>query len=218
MLTSRPFSTISYNSGQFITVKLNDLINRRFIAFYGWIEHYPEDDESKKHKHLYVVPNGRINTDEFVKLMQEFDPTHPDKPLGCIVPKNSKFFDWYLYALHDPDYLASKGQSRKYHYQPEEVVCSDPDYLAEEVHQMDMSKFRHIKVLRSCVEQGVPFDQMVVNGVVPIPQIIQYRTAYDILSYSYNQTNRNGRESHQVYLYDPETGEIDPTSVITKKV
>ena len=64
MKTSKPFSTISYNTADFLSVKLNDLVNRRKIAFWAYVEHLPEEDEKKAHKHLYIVPNGQINTDE----------------------------------------------------------------------------------------------------------------------------------------------------------
>ena len=78
MKTSKPFSTISYNSADFLTVKLNDLVNRRKLAFWAYVEHLPEEDEKKAHKHLYIVPNGQINTDEvLLDILVEYDPAHP---------------------------------------------------------------------------------------------------------------------------------------------
>lgn len=203
MKTSKPFSTISYNSADFIKVKLGDLVNRRKISFYAYVDHLPEEDEKKSHKHLYIVPNGQINTDELLDLLIEADPSHPDKPLGCIQFRSSKFGDWYLYALHNVDYLGSKGQSRKYRYSIDDVVCSDSDYLMEEVHQIDLSKLSKIKALNQAVKDKVPFEQLLMTGQIPVQQVYAFRQAYEMIS---DYTYRNGRESHQ--KIDPETGEI----------
>ena len=203
MKTSKPFSTISYNSENFLRVKLGELIDRRKIAFYAFVEHLPEEDEKKAHKHLIIVPNGQINTDEVLEYLLEVDPNNPLKPLGCIPPHSSKFGDWSLYAIHDTQYLASKGQSRKYHYKPEEVICSDRDYLNEEVHQIDMSKLSKVKMLLQAVEDKVPFEKLLATGQIPIQQCYAFKQAYDTIA---NYTFRNGRQSHQ--NIDTETGEI----------
>lgn len=204
MKTSKPFSTISYNTADFLSVKLNDLVNRRKIAFWAYVEHLPEEDEKKAHKHLYIVPNGQINTDEvLLDILVEYDPTHPEKPLGCINPKSSKFYDWYMYSIHDVDYLSSKGQSRKYHYRREEVACSDTDYLNEEIHQMDMSKLSKVKALNEAIRDGVPFEELLMRGQIPVQQVYAFQKTYGMLQ---TYTFRNGRDTHQ--NVDEDTGEI----------
>lgn len=197
MKTSKPFSTISYNSCEFLQVKLNDLINRRKIAFYGFIEHLPEEDEKKAHKHLYIVPNGQINTDEILDYLLELDPKNPDKPLGCIPFHSSKFTDWYLYTSHDKDYLASKGQSRKYSYQKDEFIVSDSDFFNEELHRMDLSKLSKVKALRNAVETGVPFEHMLISGQIPVQQVYAYKQTYDMILSYLDRTYRAGRDTHQ---------------------
>lgn len=187
-------------------VKLNDLVNRRKIAFYGFIEHLPEEDEKKVHKHLYIVPNGQINTDEIMDYLLEFDPKNPAKPLGCIPFHSSKFTDWYLYSIHDKDYLASKGQTRKYSYTKEEVIVSDSDFFNEEIHRMDLSKLSKVKALRNAVEGGVPFEQLLMTGQIPVQQVYAFKQTYDMISNYLERTSRNGKESHQ--KIDPVTGEI----------
>ena len=206
MKTSKPFSTISYNTQEFLQVKLDDLINRRKIAFYGFIHHLPEEDEKKPHKHLFIVPNGQINTDEILDYLLEFDAKHPDKPLACIPFHSSKFADWYLYAKHDVDYLASKGQTRKYHYEKDEFIVSDLDYFNEEIHCIDLSKLSKVKTLRNAVESGIPFEQLLMTGQVPVQQVYAYKQAFDMIANFSDQTNRNGRETHQ--RVDMETGEL----------
>lgn len=206
MKTSKPFSTISYNSCEFLQLKLDDLINRRKIAFYGFIEHLPEEDEKKRHKHLYVVPNGQINTDEILDYLLELDVNNPEKPLGCIPFHSSKFTDWYLYSIHDKDYLASKGQSRKYSYKKDEVIVSDSDFFNEEIHRMDLSKLSKVKALRNAVETGVPFEQMLMTGQIPVQQVYAYKQTYDLISSYIERTHRDDRYTHQVI--DTETGEV----------
>lgn len=205
MKTSKPFSTISYNSPDFLSVKLNDLVNRRKISFWAYVEHLPEEDEKKRHKHLLIVPNGQINTDEvLLDYLIELDPSKPDKPLACVGVKSSKFYDWYMYAIHDKDYLASKGQSRKYHYTRDDVVCSDTDILNEEIHQMDMSKLSKVKALNQAISDGVPFEELLARGQIPVQQVYAFRQTYDLLQAYY--TNRAGRQTHQII--DPDTGEL----------
>lgn len=206
MKTSKPFSTISYNTSEFLRIKLDGLVNRRKIAFYGFIEHLPEEDEKKAHKHLYIVPNGQLNTDEILDFLLEFDPKNPDKPLGCIPCHSSKFADWYLYSVHDKDYLASKGQSRKYSYSKEELIVSDSDFLNEEIHRMDLSKLSKVKALRNAAESGIPFEQMLITGQIPVQQVYAYKQTYDMILSYLDRTQRNGRGTHQIV--DPETGEI----------
>lgn len=206
MKTSKPFSTISYNSADFLRIKLNDLINRRKIAFYGFIEHLPEEDETKAHKHLYIVPNGQINTDEVRDYLLELDPKNPEKLLGCIPCHSSKFTDWYLYSVHDKDYLASKGQSRKYSYRKDEVQVSDSDYFNEEIHRMDLSKLSKVKALRNAIEMNVPFEHMLMNGQIPVQQVYAYKQTYDMILNYVERTQRNGRDTHQ--KIDPDTGEL----------
>lgn len=197
MKTSKPFSTISYNSEQFLYVKLLELVKRRKIDFFAFVHHLPEEDEKKEHKHLYIVPNGKLDTDEVIEYLLELDPSRPADPLGCIRPKSSKFGDWYLYSQHDPDYLASKGQARQYVYAREEFVVSDEDYFNEEIHQIDMSHLSRTKALRRAVENDVPFEQMVMLGQIPIQQITAYRTAYDTIKHFTYSTYRRDRKTHQ---------------------
>ena len=39
MRTSKPFSTISYNTEDYLTAKLDELVTTRKIEFYAFIEH-----------------------------------------------------------------------------------------------------------------------------------------------------------------------------------
>ena len=205
MKTSKPFSTISYNTADFLNQRLSELVARRKIDFYAWVLHYPEDDEKKEHKHLYIVPNGRIDTDQVLDYLLEPDITHPDKPLGCIHVRSSKFSDWFLYSLHDTAYLASKRQARRYHYSFDDVQSSDTDYLIEEIHTIDFAKLNRFNVLRDAVENDTPFEELLLAGAIPIQQTYGYKQAYDLMSHY--KTYRNGRNNHEQNI-DKDTGEI----------
>lgn len=194
MKTSKPFATISYNSSKFLETKLNELVVTRKIDFFAFVNHYAEEDEKKDHKHLYIVPNGQINTDSVTAYLLEPDSQNPlSAPLGCMPCKPSKFADWYLYSKHDKDYLASKGQSRRYSYALEDFISSNNDYLLEEIHTIDFSALNRSKALKDAVSYGLDFSDLVVNGQIPLQQIKAYEYAYNIFL---QKTYRNGRETH----------------------
>lgn len=186
MKTSKPFSTISYNSEPFLTERLKDLENRRIINFWAFIEHIPESDETKAHKHLYVVPNGQLCTDRFIDFFLEPDLTL-DKPLKCLPCQSSKFGDWYFYVLHDDAYLLSKMQSRKYHYTDDDIRVSDYDTFTEFKHQIDYSKLGNKKTvdIYNRLKSGDTLDDLIAIGVIPVQQLNNYKwlecTARDAL-------------------------------------
>ena len=175
MKTRRPFATISYNSVDYLKCMLNRFVEQGVIDFYAFIQHEPEDDETKKHIHLYIEPAGELNTSSFIDKIKEIDINNPDMPpLGCIRCVPSKFADWYMYALHDVDYLAAKLETRKYHYTDNDIVCYDDDILKELIHTSDMTKYKAFKKFRESVESGVPFRELFKNGFIPVQQIKQY--------------------------------------------
>lgn len=195
MRTSKPFSTISYNTPEYLTEKLDELIETRKIEFYAFIEHLPEDDETKFHKHLFIIPNGSINTDQIQDYLTELDPEKPDKPLGCIMCRPSKFGDWYLYVLHDTGYLAQKGQSRTYHYTPDEITVSDKDYFNELRHTIDYTPYTRFTQIRQYAEDGIAFAELVRMGLIPPQQVYAYEKTYNMLL-QFSGTFRNGKDGH----------------------
>lgn len=202
MITRTNISTISYNTDDFLIFKLNELIKNHSIEFWSFINHIPEEDETKAHKHLFIIPAGSIDTFELSDFLKEVDVVNPLlPPLGTIFWKHSKFVDWYLYSLHDIDYLASKGESRMYHYIKSEFVVSDSDYFNELIHSCDFSQYTKHKKLREAVQSDVSFRDLFANGFIPVQQIGQYSLAYNLLKYGdmyYDKTDRNGRDGHEI--------------------
>lgn len=203
MNTAKPISSISYNTEPHLVRTLCALQKAKRIEFWAYIRHRPEQDEARKeHIHLYIEPAKRIQTVELQLEFDEIDPNNP-KPLRCMTFNNSVFGDWYMYALHDAAYLSSKGQSRQYHYKPEDIVASDEDELHLRVATIDLSGITPIARLKQFKEAGLSFDDAVAKGIVPIPQIHSYLTAWQCLDAS--EAFRNGRPNHDI---DPETGEV----------
>lgn len=197
MNTRNPFSTISYNSMLFLKEKLDELVDAKVLEFYAFIFHHGEDDEAglKDHAHVYFEPTKTVQTSEIGLEFWEY-PTPDSMPLKCIAFKRSQFPDWYLYGLHDPVYLASKNQSRKFHYVTEEMVYSDKDEFTYRVKSIDMLELTPYKALRDAVSAGVTFEEYFCRGCVPLNQIEHYQIAYNIFR-SENELRRNGRVGHE---------------------
>lgn len=196
MRTTKPFSTISFNTQEYLINRLNDLLQDGAISLYAVMKHYAEEDERKDHYHVFIVPIGMFNTDKLHDLLIE-PVLDNDKPLGCIDIKPSKFVDWYLYALHDKDYLAMKGQTRKYHYTEDEFIVSDIDLFREYKHTSDFSKYKSRAKIREMALSGVPFYSLVADGFVPVNQIFQFREYYNTVLVALDVTNRGSSVPHE---------------------
>lgn len=77
MKTTRPQSTISYNSMGFLLGVLDNLVEKEFITFYAVIEHQAEEDENKDHIHVYFEPAKTIDTLWLSKQFLELDLAIP---------------------------------------------------------------------------------------------------------------------------------------------
>lgn len=199
--TSKPISTIWWGDDEFLRFKLDDLVRRRILDFYAFIRHKPEEDEKKEHSHVFCIPSQRIDTNQLRDYLTQYDPNHP-KPILPNPFRSSKYDDWEPYVLHDPVYLASKGQSRKFHYKFEEIQTSDENMLMELHHEVNWARFKTQDRVKAMAEQGISFTKIVADGIVPVQQINQYRTFYETVVEQYAlsyrpKTNRNGNENHE---------------------
>lgn len=107
MATLKPISTISYNTEPFLKEKLNLWVEQHIIQTYTYICHKGEDGD-KDHIHLRIEPNKKLDPMCLTELLCEYDSKMPDKPLTVRPWRNSKEEDWYLYVVHDAEYLALK--------------------------------------------------------------------------------------------------------------
>lgn len=190
-------STISFNTPEFLKLKLTELEKAGILSFWAFIRHKPEDDEAGKklHQHVYMEPSKMVQTDNIRAELRELDLAHPDKPLACLTFKSSKFGPWYLYALHDKRYLASKGQSRRFHYGHDEIVTSDPDDLLAKSREIDMLSISPYADMIMAQEQGITWAEYFARGTVPLQMVQQFQQAWFLLVE--DRTYRNEREGHE---------------------
>lgn len=201
--TTKPFSTISYNTPSFLQAKLEQLVLKRAISFYSFVYHYAEKDERKDHIHLFIIPNGQCQTDAISDLLQEMDLTDPTKPpLGVMPWQSSKFPDWYFYVSHDTAYLASKGQTREYHYSNDDFVTSSEDYFLELTHTVDRSIYAKTAEFVRKAQEGKPLLEMLKNGEIPAPQFNQWASIYSYVNG--NTVFRSDRVTHSPKQATPE--------------
>lgn len=207
MRTGKPISTISYNTTPYLKLVLDDLVEAKIISFYMFIKHKPEDDEGGKrvHHHVYLLPSKMLQTDDLKEKFIEFDPDNPDLPRKTLLFVSSKFADAYLYFLHDKRYLALKGQTRRFHYTHEELITSDPDELLCSARSIDMISLSPYADMEDAQKQGITFNEYFRRGTIPLPQLLLYQRAWDLLLQEY--TYRNGKNNHEIEI-DEITGEV----------
>lgn len=184
-------------------MKLKELTKAKILAFWAFIEHLPEDDEGgkKKHFHVYMEPSKLCQTEDLREEFREYDPEMPDKPRGINKFVTSNFDNWYMYALHDARYLASKGEERKYHYKHKDVLASDEDDLTFMVRTINTLALSPYEDMQQAIENGLSWDEYVRRGIVPIQMFRQWRMAWDSLFHTYYsepRTERNGHKNHSM--------------------
>ena len=209
MRTTKPISTISFNTPDFLRLKLEELRRAGIISFWAFIPHKPEDDEAgkKEHSHVYIEPSKMLQTDDLREQLKEFDPAMPEKPKGTLTFTSSRFDPWYLYALHDARYLASKGQSRRFHYTHEQILSSDPDDLLCKSRSIDMLSLSPYADMLDAQAHGLTFPEYFRRGTVPLPQVVLFEHAWNLLMTEV--TNRGDKEPHPMdNNVDESTGEI----------
>lgn len=197
MKTTKPIATITYNSVAYLYGVLKRLEKDEILTFWCFIQHEAEEDENKAHIHLYMEPNKQVDLLWLRKQFLEPDPKHPKQPLGALPIHTSKWVDWYWYGLHDRAYLASKGQTRKYHYDEACMVNNDPDYFAELVRTNPNPKAEILRVAE-LMSQGYNPLQIATMMNVPLRNLAYFVSGLQILAGHVPElTDRNGREGHE---------------------
>lgn len=189
MATQKPISTISYNTEPFLREKLDGLIKSHAIQAYQYIKHKGEDGD-KDHIHLRIEPNKRIDPMAIQDLLREFLMNN-DKPLACLPFRPSKEEDWFLYAVHDPDYLkikykgGEKGEKLPYKWQ---------DIKASEYYDVEVAFLRARQHLE---HTSASIVSRIQNGEKPVSLISMGENPYMI-----NAITRALAENDYLRLYD----------------
>ena len=189
MRTSGPISTISYNTEEFLKSRLNKMQKDRLIEFWAYIRHDAEPDledecAGKEHRHLYIIPAKCIQTEDIKDTLVEPDPNNT-KPLGVISFRKSEWDDWYLYAIHDPDYLRAKKRIKVYHYSDSDIITSDRDYmnlLISEVTRIPMNVYENMKFY---IASGLSFADYLLIENPNVNHTYAYERAYRHMKQKY---------------------------------
>lgn len=197
MRTTKPISTISYNTYEFLKSTLDNEIKNKRLTWYAFIKHLPEEDEKREHFHVYMIPNRIIDTGEYQDVFNQYfeNGIALEKPRKCLVIDPSKFYDWYMYNKHDTTYLASKFESRVYHYDKEDFETSDEDYFDKLVKDCGVQQnSKYLSMLQYIVE-GMSFTQFIIDANVPESKLIIYEHAWNNMIK--DGTNRYMRKNHE---------------------
>lgn len=184
MRTKRTISNISYNSSMHFAECVSSLVQRKVIDWCHWIVHEPDTDETKQHIHFVLQPSSSLDTTDLRKFFYETDIENPSKPLTCTMKwlYTSSLDDWLLYAVHDPYYLASKGQRRNVQYAYTNICTTDEDALRADWNAINRIKYERLRWLYDAVKQHIPFAVLVQTGHVPIAQRSQFEYQYNALA------------------------------------
>lgn len=163
--TTKPISSISWNSLQYLVDRLEELRKAHLIAFWVLIQHHAEDDEKKDHIHFYVEPNRSIDTEVLRENFIELVPNQ--KPLGVNKFQKSDFKNWLWYCLHDKVYLASKNESRKYQYSISDLISSNDEDLREMIQENPRPESEYSKVYE-LIAQGYSDEAIAQAMNIPI--------------------------------------------------
>lgn len=169
MATQNPISTISYNSEAFLREKLDTWIKAHIIQAYHYIKHKGEDGD-KDHIHLRIEPNKKLDPMDLQEALLEYVQDNP-KPLACRPFRKSKEEDWFLYVVHDPDYLklkyhgGEKGEKLPYKWQ--DIVASE-NYDVEVAFVRAKASMQHTTVnMATRMQRGESPLSLVLEGENP---------------------------------------------------
>lgn len=182
MKTQKKLSTITYNTEKFLVNKLNELLENGIIVAWFYINHQAENDTKKDHIHLLIEPATRIDTVQLQRVFVEPCLAFPNSPLGCMPFQTTKdFADWYLYTLHDIDYLKEKGLAKAFHYKKEEFKTSNDDYFNSLISNINFNALKPKSQIKELICQGWTWTQILFNtNIVPIQQMKAYKDYYDM--------------------------------------
>lgn len=194
MRTSKPIATISYNTPEYLTQKLDELFRNHKISDWIFISHFAEEDQKKNHIHLWVKPNTLLDTMDLQNHFLQFNPADPKKPFKCIDFRASAIDDFILYNQHYKPYLASKGESREYHYTKDDFVYCDEDSFEDLYnHAFKGSEWaKRNQILEQLASGMINPANLILNGTIPL------NMASQLNAFRYMQTHygvdRGGRE------------------------
>lgn len=155
-------------------------MKRGTIEFWSYIIHKPDTDDKKEHIHLFMIPAKMIET---TTLLPEF--IEPD-PIAGIPRKSlridrSNFGDWYLYGLHDREYLKAKGKEKNVHYSRNDFKSSDDDSMNMMINEIDVVALKGYANMIESALKGIPFSDALIKGIIPMSRVQQWGQTYQAI-------------------------------------
>lgn len=193
MKTTCPISTINYNSPEHLSRKLNELVNSGAIDFWAFVPHKPEEEGEKPHNHVFIQPGSQLDSHKLTTFIGV--EVLPDGSLvsNSSLWKKSKFEPWYLYSIHDPLFLESKGESRRFSYSKSDVWTSSPGDLDSLVREINFRPVLSQELLEYFALHSTPWADIVLSARVNPAQYMQWRAMYvDVCSVLHTQDVKLG--------------------------
>lgn len=171
----KPFSVISYNSEKYLRDTLQ-YYNCEY-AYFVHPEFHTDISEGKKHIHLGIFPTGKFSfKDLYDDLKQETDEKGTFLGLAPTKQTINDLGAWYLYGLHDKEYLDSVNASPKPYYdlQPGEVFYCSSEPLRDQLtragaeissnplsfRKVAAAYFRGTSVAQYCYENNISINHV----------------------------------------------------------
>lgn len=204
MSTILPLSTVSYNTESFLQNVLNNLLENETIQFWWYIKHLPEGVDTKIHYHVYLEPAEKVDRAKLRHCFREYDPTNPELPMGTIpinITRDKSYWECYYYFLHDPLYLLSKGLTRKYHYNEEQIVTNDKIYFSEKK-SMLVQPVNNYLSLGHLQEEGMTLGGYLISRNIPFNQIKYHENAWNVVQTErFNKKSSSPVEDEELTVY-----------------
>lgn len=193
MRTQKAISNIAYHRPEVFGVMTDSLREAGIIGPCLWIPHQGEGGD-KPHIHLLLL--GGFKVYDTAKIGGTWGHDVIDgKPASvtarwCPV-KGGAVSDWLLYGVHDPKYLAWKGQIKEVHYSWADVRCSKGDeeirdqLIREAQEAQGQQGDKTMRRLIVMAKAGRSFEECVLAGMIPMGQLTQARTAWSIVRQHY---------------------------------
>lgn len=202
MATSKPQSTISYNTEAFLKEHLDDWVTCHLIQSFQYICHVGEDGD-KDHIHVRIEPNKSLDVMNLSDALKEYVQGE-DKPRGVRPWRPSKEEDWFMYVVHDPEYMRLKyGEGEKGEKLPYEwtSIVTPEDYdlqvaflraksaLSRSAPNMAKRITEGEKPVNLVLEGRNPFAVNAVMNLVKTNDYTRLQDEYRMLSERYDDLN-----------------------------
>lgn len=179
MKTYKPLSTISYNTSDFLKLKLDKLISDEIISFYSFLSHHGEHGK-KDHIHVYIEPCRVIDTNSQAWKCFLIQST-ADGELSCMPWQKSNFENWVLYTRHDESYLSAKKLKKQYvNYPYSAFVSSDNTSFLGKLDEVNVDSYKSpIENMVDCMESGMNVIEAMRVMRVPVGAMHSFCTTWE---------------------------------------